>query len=332
MNAAAIGLIGVIVGALLAGVVNLVLDRRRRIAEARIAARLIDVELKSAETKINSAVGAAHWWIGDLLREAWRKHQSRLATNVSADALEAVAEAYALCAGLNDEHAAARKSEAEQIADAQGRPPAERAEAVRQARAENARPRGDVESFAQALSLARNKLADESKIRTRNPAQRMARWSPALALAIAVLVLAIFALLTPRVDVNSASVTAAMQSQLGHSMLVQCNPTATSDWDCTAYPRTWSSDPRTWSNLCPATSTASLLQFQAVDHAVAMPSAVPSDRTNTPQPIQFTANVDGGEVEALMIEKSGRVDRIRKLAGPDTTSNGLERILRTIFG
>jgi hypothetical protein len=135
MNAAAIGLIGVIVGGLLAGAVNWYFDHRRRLAKARVAARLIGVELQAAEDKVASAVGAASWWIGDLPREAWRKYQSRLATDVSPDVLAAVAGAYDLCASLNDEHAAARTSKAG--------------------------PQGNLESYAMALSVARNRLADD---------------------------------------------------------------------------------------------------------------------------------------------------------------------------
>jgi hypothetical protein len=59
MDAAAIGLIGVIVGAVLAGAIRLVLDRRKRLARVRVAGRLIGAELQVAEKKVTSAVEAA---------------------------------------------------------------------------------------------------------------------------------------------------------------------------------------------------------------------------------------------------------------------------------
>jgi hypothetical protein len=128
MNAAAIGLIGVIVGALLAGTINLVLDRRRRLARAKAAGRLIGVELRVVDEKITSAIdsakppsGAANvataserrppvdtsgWWLGDLPMDAWRTNQSHLAIDVRPRVLEMLARAYGLCAVLNDEHVA----------------------------------------------------------------------------------------------------------------------------------------------------------------------------------------------------------------------------------
>ena len=60
MNAAAVGLIGVIVGALLTGVINLILDRARQHAFARVASRLIGEELRVAEQKVRSAIDAGN--------------------------------------------------------------------------------------------------------------------------------------------------------------------------------------------------------------------------------------------------------------------------------
>lgn len=346
MNTAVIGLIGVIVGAVLAGAVNLALDRRRRLARARVAGRLIGVELGVAEAKVTSAltvakavsevtnrsnvpksgdtasvdqdslfpadgsqriaavteqlpaVDTAGWWMGNLPTDAWKKHQSHLATNVNPNLLEMVAEAYALCVVLNDEHAEAKLS--------------------------GARPRGNLADDVGALALARTQLADESKIKPRKARQRVVRWSPALAVTVAVIVLAIFALFAPRVDVNSATVTTALQSQLGHSMLVQCNPNFNGDWDCTAYPQSWSTPS--------SASTASFRQAVAADYALATPSLASSTSISTLQPIAFAANVDGTEVDAALVEESGHVDRVRGFAAKLSTSNALKRIWRSIVG
>jgi hypothetical protein len=117
---------------LLAGTINLVLDRRRRLARAKAAGRLIGVELRVVDEKITSAIdsakppsGAANvataserrppvdtsgWWLGDLPMDAWRTNQSHLAIDVRPRVLEMLARAYALCAVLNDEHVAAAKN------------------------------------------------------------------------------------------------------------------------------------------------------------------------------------------------------------------------------
>lgn len=347
MNAAAIGLIGVVVGALLAGTINLALDRRSRLAKAKIAGRLIGVELDTAAEKIASAIkasksssgttngslqpvsastpqegktlassrdGSQHtasepeqrpavdstgWWMGDLPTDAWKQHQSNLAIDVRPKVLEIVARAYALCAVLNDEHA--------------------------EARTPKVKPQGDLDKAAQAVTLAQQWLVDEPKIRDRRTSQRLARWSPALVLTTLVLVLAILALLTPRVDVNSASVTSAVQRGMGSGMLVQCNP-GPGDWACTAYPPSWSTSSSS------ASTAAFFVQPGPVDYASAALAPALSTRSRAAQPISFTADVDGRDVFAAVVEQSGHVHRIKEIASSLDTSSALQRFLRSIFG
>jgi hypothetical protein len=221
-----------------------------------------------------------------------------LATDVKPDLLELVSEAYALCVVLNDEHAAAKLT--------------------------GARPQGNLADYVETLASARGQLGDESKIGPRKARQRVVRWSPALAVTVTVIVLAIIALFTPRVDVSSATVTAALQSQLGHSMVVQCNPNLNGEWDCTAYPQSWSTPS--------SASTASFRLAVAADKALTAPSLDPPTSVSTPQPTAFTADVNGTEVAAALIEKSGRVDRARVLKAKLAMSNGLQRIWRSIAG
>lgn len=353
MNAAAIGLIGVIVGALLAGATSLILDRGRRHAKARMAGQLIVVELGTAGEKLRSAIKAGEtssdvgngssatssarmppaaqtpasppdgpqstpkaseplvmvdadgWWIGDLPTDAWKKHQSDLATDVRPGVLEMVARAYSLCVVLNEEHAEARTSPA--------------------------RPRGDLDNYAQTLELARVQLAGESRIRNRVARQRIARWSPALAITTAVVVLAVIALFVPRVDVDSKSVTTAVQSRLGSNMLVQCSQTA-HNWDCTAYPQSWSSS-------CPAPGRAFVTESSFTDYVSTKPSpAAPSTSPASSacksmlRPVDFTADVNGQEITAAVIEQSGHADRVRELAAGLAKSSALQRFWRSIFG
>jgi hypothetical protein len=62
------------------------------------------------------------------------------------------------------------------------------------------------------------------------------------------------------------------------------------------------------------------------------PSLDPPTSVSTPQPTAFTADVNGTEVAAALIEKSGRVDRARVLKAKLAMSNGLQRIWRSIAG
>src|SRR5437660_11484501 len=95
MNAAAVGLIGVIGGALLTGVVNLVLERRTRRSRAKVAAGLIAVELDVALAKMDAALAEDEWWLGDLRVDEWRTHQSDLASDASYEHMEELGRAHA---------------------------------------------------------------------------------------------------------------------------------------------------------------------------------------------------------------------------------------------
>jgi hypothetical protein len=78
MTAALVGLIGVIAGALLGGVVNYVIERRKRWAAADAAGRLIAGELAATELRLQASSERKHWWAGDLPTEAWRTHAKDL--------------------------------------------------------------------------------------------------------------------------------------------------------------------------------------------------------------------------------------------------------------
>jgi hypothetical protein len=330
MNAAAIGLIGVIVGGLLAGFVSLILDRRTRLAKARVAGRLIAAELGVAETKVTSALKAAEakpgatngsnapkphdgaeeeeeerpavdatgWWIGDLPADAWKKHRADLAIEVSSVLLQKVSIAYALSATLNDQHAAARLSDAG--------------------------PEGDLASYARTFRSAKERLADESKVRPRKVHQQIVRWSPGLAVITAVIVVAIIAIFAPRAEVNSATVSAALQSRLGHSVIVQCDPNLNSEWDCTAYPHSWST--------LSASGTASVRQAIAADNALTIPALDPSTSASIPRPITFTADVNGAEVRAAVIEQDAYVDQSVELDAKLPTNNAWKKFLKAVAG
>jgi hypothetical protein len=238
MNAAAVGLIGVIVGALLTGVVTLVLERGRRRELARVAGRLIAEELDVVKEKMTSALDADEWWLGDLPTDAWKTHQSHLATDASPDLMAQLARAYAICVSWNDEHALARLS--------------------------GAMPSEDLHQDPDDIKKARERLKHDNLIRTPGNRQRAVRRSVALAPVLVVLALALAALFAPRADVNSATVAGALQSQLGSSMDVQCQPSGDA-WSCTAYPLISSI-------TCPAASALSFPNPRAIEDVVAIAS------------------------------------------------------------
>lgn len=80
MTAALIGLIGVIAGALLGGLVNAWVERRRQRTAAWVAARLIAAELDVVERRVSSAIQNKNWWPGELPTNAWKAQLANLAS------------------------------------------------------------------------------------------------------------------------------------------------------------------------------------------------------------------------------------------------------------
>lgn len=115
VTVAVVGLIGVIVGTLLGGVASDIVERRKRRAAGRAAARVIAAELDIVANKLNSAAAPAEqsrttarvdaggttpveepgWWIGVPPTRAWEAHFDALASICPAELLKEVAAAYA---------------------------------------------------------------------------------------------------------------------------------------------------------------------------------------------------------------------------------------------
>lgn len=266
MNAAILGLIGVVFGAVFTTVLNLMLERRQRLKRAKDASRLMVNELSAAEIKVTSAVRSPPtsraaageppgWWLGDLDVAALTAYKSDLLTVASDGLLRTVASAYAICVSLNDEHAAAKKSDAG--------------------------PQGDLQASAAALATAREMLETAPKLRTLKPWQQAVRWAGVLAVPVLVLLLALGALFAPRADVNATTVASALQSQLGPGALVECHPSA-DEWACSAYGLSERVP-------CPAART---LSFAAGDApaALVMPTPVSPECAISPPPGPFHGN------------------------------------------
>ena len=96
--AAAFGLIGVIVGALITSIASFYLVRRREKKDARAARRIIQSELKEATQAIHEALGAAEWpagWTKKAWSASWSKYRPVLAVDMKDDqSFAAVASAY----------------------------------------------------------------------------------------------------------------------------------------------------------------------------------------------------------------------------------------------
>lgn len=96
MATAIVGLIGVIIGGLLNAGVSLLVERRQRATAARVAARLVGVEMarnlwaarKTMETKSMS------WMRHDLSDDQWRSHRQELAAVLGTDKWMTLASYY----------------------------------------------------------------------------------------------------------------------------------------------------------------------------------------------------------------------------------------------
>lgn len=75
-------LAGVVVGALVTGVVNYGFEWRRARLNTRVALRLLETELASADDALNRRINATAWWpwpVGESARRTWGEHRSELA-------------------------------------------------------------------------------------------------------------------------------------------------------------------------------------------------------------------------------------------------------------
>ena len=84
MTAAIFGLIGVVVGAVVTGVVEWMLDRRRAANERRAALRLLLGDLHVAVALIRPVLETTRWGIEETLipTEGWSEHHGTLAAEV----------------------------------------------------------------------------------------------------------------------------------------------------------------------------------------------------------------------------------------------------------
>jgi hypothetical protein len=96
VSEAVIGLVGVFVGAVSAGVAQWALARRRERAEARAAARLVSIELRRSAEILGDWLDRNSWWFPYWESpQAWPENQAKLALARGVNAWSAVVRAYA---------------------------------------------------------------------------------------------------------------------------------------------------------------------------------------------------------------------------------------------
>jgi hypothetical protein len=95
MTAAWIGLTGVIAGAVLAGFVNLWLERQKERSLAIAAGSVVSNELGVAKRRIESGLATKTWWTSPLPTEAWDSYAKEIAIRIRPNLLQRLSTAYA---------------------------------------------------------------------------------------------------------------------------------------------------------------------------------------------------------------------------------------------
>jgi hypothetical protein len=215
MTAAIIGLIGVVVGALLGGLTNAWVERRKRSAQAEAAGRIIAGDFEIAEKQLGSAIeedGTTVWWLGDLPTEGWKTNVKDLALAAPPNILRNVTRAYGILESHNLDLRAAK---------GQGGPDAD----------ELAISKGSITDTRVELESR----LDSGSLRT--PTRTTKAMLIAVVVFLGLLVAGaslLGAVINSHPDVNATSVAAALENRLGPNALADCDPSG-GDWKCTVY-------------------------------------------------------------------------------------------------
>lgn len=306
MIAAVVGLIGVALGALLGGVVNVWVEARRRRKLAYAAGLVIAAELDVIRVRMESgkSKGGAEWWSGDLPLQAWQAHMSELAAcgvpasegdeDAEPDLLTSLSKTYASIDRWNVN----RTSQPAPIVADLDR---------------------DIELFGRVRSrlLAYvNRLSGPLRVAT----QRRVT----VGAIVVALLLVIWLLLIPRPDVTATTVASALQTRLGSSQLVACE-NSNDHWFCIDYHLT---EPR---SACLATA-AGLLSEPAASHvSISLTSQVAPCGESAP-PTPYVAVQDGAELiyTPAQREQEAIAQALRPV--PAKEENGFTRIINFFKG
>jgi hypothetical protein len=293
MTVALIGLIGVVAGALLGGVISYRYDRKKQRTLARLGGRLLAKELTVARERMLSAADSSKWWEGKLPTIAWQGRLGDLALglDLSNNQLQGIYDAYVDVDLWN-----ARQGSEE---FGEGTAP-------------------QLRKSAGLLLPVETWLAGELVAPVLTRTQRIVS---ALIAAVLLLGAATFEVLVPRPDLDSQTVAAALQSQLGDQVFVDCNPSG-DEWSCTEH------------YLSPSRAACGIITT-AAPAAAASPAAlriVAAISASNPAPCpKWIVASDGKRLDATPAEaEQARVEgRLKRFDEP--TKNLLGRLLK-LFG
>jgi hypothetical protein len=297
---AAIGFLGVVVGALLAGVLTDVIERRNQRRASQAAATALIRELGVASAKLESAtkaVATPGWWVGTPVTSVWRTQAAALASTASEKVFNDVAHAYA--------EIETWAGEREKAGD-RGTPPSH--EQISEIKA-------SLEQIATAKASVEGFIDSPPGYERRKRAQ----------LGTVVVVLAATAafvvmLLLPRTNVNAATVASAVESVEGRMTLAECDR-ASDHWVCTVDPLAQ-----------PLNECASGAVRQGA--VAALGSFVPTGCDTRGPPAQDTVDVVGNSL--LIYTTPGAAERgalgsaVKRMSKP--TNSWLDRVLNALFG
>jgi hypothetical protein len=207
MTAALLGLAGVIVGALLGGVIEIEVERRRRSSQAQVAARLIDGDLEVAAAQLSSAIpeeGQPTWWQIDLPTADWRVNVKDLGFAARGDLVANVIRAFAILEGLE----------------------------IDREKADGAPNPGELKSHLEKIQSVRKQLSRALEGGALRAPQFTVKVAAALTLFLVLFGLALAALAVSRPHLSATSIAAKLEQRLGPSSLADCD-SSRGDWSCT---------------------------------------------------------------------------------------------------
>jgi hypothetical protein len=309
-TAAVIGLVGIIAGALLAGLLTIEVERRKRQKLAWIAGRMISSELKVVRTRVKSSVpedSLATWWSGMLPTDSWKAHAGDLAPAVTRNRFGQLAVLYADIGAVD----VSRKIAETKIE-------AERANGETPSGAVIDPERQTLSELAENIEMTRTELANDLG-EPKNPRltpgllQRIFDFSflivaPVLLFALA----ALFVFVIPQPDVNATTVSMALESSLAPTALADCRPDA-SDWSCNVYKL---SAPRA---ACQSVSTAIGISSVSYNFEPVSSSGDPCKLVGAPDGARLIPDSSGGAqnfvVESNHLETAAYAQEFKRLRG-----------------
>lgn len=318
MAIAIVGLIGVIAGALLGGLLSFSVEASKRRNAAYMAGSLIATELAAVIDIMLSAfpeTGPPEWWEVHLLPTTfWSTHAAELLAyripgripgkpepvdprinNLKAFPMAATAESTSTAVATDAAeatHAAISRDLVTRLGAAYLSIEAWNAE-----KKSDPPISGDLLRDLEKYSAVRGDLKRYTRGLERRPIVSIRRTATVLA-TIAVIVIGVSQLLISRPDASSQTVAGTLQSHLGRSDLVHCDPSGAGEWSCIDQHL---SGPL---SVCQAVAA---VQGIAVGDVALVRFIQPQDCTEAAAPTPYDVRADGTTLLATRETPGGRV-------------------------